>query len=151
MRTFRRILIVAAILAVAGWAVSGPAASYLHERSKPKFRKANVVERTVTSVVNSSGEVKPVMSVSIGSFVSGPITELHANFNDRVKKGQLMAKIDPKIYVAAWEGAQAMSGGRAILEVQRPIDHSLKGTSSWLRVVRDKATSMPQPSKAVPS
>jgi hypothetical protein len=35
--------------------------------------------------------------------------------------------------------------------VQRPIDHSLKGTSSWLRVVRDKATSMPQPSKAAPS
>ncbi|MGE0118963.1 MAG: methylenetetrahydrofolate reductase C-terminal domain-containing protein [Dongiaceae bacterium] len=55
------------------------------------------------------------------------------------------------VWVAAWEGAQAMSGGRAILEVQRPVDHSLKGTSSWLRVVRDKATPMPQPSQAAPS
>jgi hypothetical protein len=31
-----------------------------------------------------------------------------------------------------------MSGGMAILDVQRPVDHSLKGTSSWLRMVREK-------------
>jgi HlyD family secretion protein len=107
MRTLRRLLIVAVILGIAGWAVSGPAASYLHERSKPIFRKAKVVERTVTSVVNSSGEVKPVLSVSVGSFVSGPIDELYANFNDRVKEHEILAIIDPTIYVAAMEGAKA--------------------------------------------
>jgi hypothetical protein len=42
------------------------------------------------------------------------------------------------VWVAAWEGAQAMRGGRTILDLQRPVDHSLKGTSSWLRVVREK-------------
>ena len=52
------------------------------------------------------------------------------------------------VWVAAWEGAQAMGGGMAILDLQRPVDHSLKGTSSWLRVVREKATPMPQPAKA---
>jgi hypothetical protein len=55
------------------------------------------------------------------------------------------------VWVAAWEGAQAMGGGMAILDVQRPVDHSLKGTSSWLRVVREKATPMPQPAKAARS
>jgi HlyD family secretion protein len=107
MRILRRLLIVAAILGIAGWAVSGPAAGYLHERNRPNFRKAKVVERTVTSVVNSSGEVKPVMSVSVGSFVSGPIKYLYANFNDRVKAGQVLAVIDDRIYVAAKQGAIA--------------------------------------------
>jgi hypothetical protein len=52
------------------------------------------------------------------------------------------------VWVAAWEGAQTMGGGMAILDVQRPVDHSLKGTSSWLRVVREKSTPMAQPAKA---
>jgi hypothetical protein len=53
------------------------------------------------------------------------------------------------VWVAAWEGAQAMRGGMAILEVQPPVDNSLRGSSAWLRVLREKATPMPQPAKAV--
>jgi hypothetical protein len=79
------------------------------------------------------------------SLRNGPCGGVRANGNCEVKPEMKC------VWVAAWEGAQVMSGGRAILDVQRPVDHSLKGTSSWLRVVRDKATSMPQPSKAVPS
>ena len=43
------------------------------------------------------------------------------------------------VWVAAWEGAQLMSAGMTILDRQLPVDHSLKGSSSWLRVVREKA------------
>ena len=43
------------------------------------------------------------------------------------------------VWVAAWEGSQVMAGGKAILDIQRPVDNTLKGTSSWLRVVREKA------------
>jgi hypothetical protein len=42
------------------------------------------------------------------------------------------------VWVAAWEGAQRMSAGMTILDHQKPVDHSLKGSSSWLRVVREK-------------
>jgi HlyD family secretion protein len=65
------------------------------------------VRRSIVSVVNSTGEVKPVVSVSIGSFVSGPIIRMHADFNDRVTKDQLLAEIDPRIYKAAVDGATA--------------------------------------------
>jgi hypothetical protein len=41
------------------------------------------------------------------------------------------------VWVAAWEGSRTMRGGDKILEIQKPVDHSLKGTSSWLKVVRD--------------
>jgi Methylene-tetrahydrofolate reductase C terminal len=58
------------------------------------------------------------------------------------------------VWVAAWEGASAMSSGTTILDVQKPVDHSLKGSSSWLRVVREKtappAAAPPKP-KAVAS
>jgi HlyD family secretion protein len=107
MKLLRRLLIAVVVLGVAGWAVSRPAASYFQERNRPQFRETKVVRRTISAVVNSTGEVKAVLSVSIGSFVSGPITKLHVDFNDRVRKGQLMAEIDPQIYIAAKEGAQA--------------------------------------------
>ncbi|MCC6494498.1 MAG: efflux RND transporter periplasmic adaptor subunit [Pirellulales bacterium] len=69
-------------------------------------------------VVNSTGEVKPVLSVSVGSFVSGPIIKLHVEFNDRVKKDQLLAEIDPRIYVAAVQRDKASLATR-IADVER--------------------------------
>ena len=42
------------------------------------------------------------------------------------------------VWVAAWEGAQRMSAGMVIVDRQKPVDNTLKGTSSWLRVVREK-------------
>ena len=44
--------------------------------------------------------VKPVRSVSVGSFVSGPINEIYVDFNSKVKKGQLLAQIDPRLLQA---------------------------------------------------
>ena len=63
---------------------------------------------------------------------NGPCGGVRAN-------GHCEVKPDMKcVWVAAWEGARAMGGGMSILDVQRPVDNSLKGTSSWLRVVREK-------------
>jgi len=101
MRFFVKLLIVTAIIVGAGWAAYTPAMRYWRERNRPSFRTEEVTRRTITSVVNSTGEVKPVLSVLVGSFVSGPIEELHADFNDRVEKGQLLAEIDPRIYEAS--------------------------------------------------
>jgi hypothetical protein len=44
----------------------------------------------------------------------------------------------PCVWVKAWEGSQRMSAGDAILDVQKPVDNSIKETSTWLRVVREK-------------
>jgi HlyD family secretion protein len=59
------------------------------------------------SVVNSTGTINPVLSISVGSFVSGPIKELHVDFNQKVKKGQLMALIDPKLFKASVDRDEA--------------------------------------------
>ncbi len=47
------------------------------------------------------------------------------------------------VWVAAWEGDQRMSAGMVIVDRQKPVDNTLKGTSSWLRVVREKTAKAP--------
>jgi len=74
---------------------------FIRQRHQPKFHEAEVVRGDITSVVNSTGKVDPVLRVIVGTFVSGPIKELKVDFNDQVKKGQVLARIDPRIYEAA--------------------------------------------------
>ena len=120
MRTI--VILVVVLLVVVGAIAAGyqPASSYWQKRSTPKWRTAEVAEGDILSVVNSTGTIKPVLQVSVGSFVSGPIDATYvlkdrngdclvdkeglplniAEFNQEVQKGDEMAKIDPRIYKA---------------------------------------------------
>jgi HlyD family secretion protein len=64
------------------------------------YRELPVTRGEVVSVVNSTGTVQPVLSVQIGSFVSGPILGTEVDFNDQVAKGDVLANIDPRLFVA---------------------------------------------------
>jgi methylene-tetrahydrofolate reductase-like protein len=78
---------------------------------------------------------------------NGPCGGVRANGHCEVKPEMKC------VWVAAWEGAQRMSAGMVIVDRQKAVDHSLKGTSSWLRVVREKTAVSAQagPTKAVPA
>jgi HlyD family secretion protein len=52
----------------------------------------------VARAVSASGTVNPILTIIVGSYVSGVITEQYADYNTQVKKGQLCAKIDPRPY-----------------------------------------------------
>jgi HlyD family secretion protein len=80
---------------------------YLKAKSVPRFTTATVSTGKVETVVNSSGPIKPVQSVSVGSFVSGPIAEIKVDFNDKVKKDQVLAMIDPRLLQSAYDREQA--------------------------------------------
>ena len=112
MRIFFRLVILACLIAGVAYAAQR-GRTYWQERTRPKFRTADVTEGSITAVVNSTGEVKPVLSISVGSFVSGPIQALHVDFNETVTKGQLMAEIDPQLFAAA------VAGDRAVLAIRR--------------------------------
>jgi len=63
---------------------------------------------------------------------NGPCGGVRAN-------GHCEVKPDMKcVWVQAWNGSRHMAEGDRIEEVQKPVDNSLKGSSSWLRVVREK-------------
>ncbi|HEX4590351.1 MAG TPA: efflux RND transporter periplasmic adaptor subunit [Gemmataceae bacterium] len=107
MKRFRRWAIILGILAVGGWAVSAPLAAYWKERNRVRFREAEVSRGNVIAVVNSTGTVKPVQSVSVSTFVSGPIASIAVDFNDEVRKDQTLAEIDPRLYKASVAQARA--------------------------------------------
>lgn len=100
MRRLRTIIVILVMLAGLA-ALWQPAYTYWQKQNAPKWKTAAMVQGDVTAVVNATGTIKPVLQISVGAFVSGPIEKLHVEFNDEVKEGQLMAEIDPRIYVAA--------------------------------------------------
>ncbi len=61
----------------------------------------------ISATVNETGTVNPVNTVSVGSEVSGTIIYLGADYNSRVKKGQVLATLDPTDYQAAVDSSKA--------------------------------------------
>src|SRR5689334_14102936 len=75
--------------------------------SAPDYQTAVAEVRNVVSRVTTSGSLQAVVTVDVGSQVSGRIQELFADFNSPVKKGERIAKIDPSLFQAAAVQAQA--------------------------------------------
>jgi HlyD family secretion protein len=92
--------VVLLVLGGAGAAAFPSVQAYWKERRRVQYRQAEVTRGHIITVVNSTGTVQPVLSVPVGSFVSGPIEQLNADFNQEVKKGDLLAKIDPRLIEA---------------------------------------------------
>jgi HlyD family secretion protein len=93
--------VVFLVLGLIVWAVAGPLRTRLQEASRTSFREAVVTRGKIVAVVNATGTIKPVRSVTVGTFVSGPIQSIYVDFNDEVKKDDLLARIDPRIYIAS--------------------------------------------------
>src|SRR5260370_4259288 len=95
----RRLLWIVAIVVLAG-AITG---GYLYTQgvgALPAFRTAAVARGPLTSAVSATGTLNAVITVQVGSQVSGQIQELHADFNSQVKKDQVIARIDPDTFEA---------------------------------------------------
>jgi HlyD family secretion protein len=75
--------------------------------ARPAFRTAAVTRGPLTSAVSATGTLNAVITVQVGSQISGQIKELHADFNSVVKKGQLIARIDPDSFEAKVNQAKA--------------------------------------------
>jgi HlyD family secretion protein len=96
------ILLLAALIG-AGWYVlrepdTDPA---------PTYSQAQLRRGPIRAVVSATGTLNPINTVQVGSQVSGSIQYLHADFNDQVKQGQIIAQIDPALFVARRAEAQA--------------------------------------------
>lgn len=128
MKSFLKFCLFLGVCAGVGYAGYGPAIKYWKDRNRPEFRKVETDRGQITEVVNATGEVKPVLSVSVGSFVSGPIDELYVDFNDVVKKGDVLAEIDPRTYSAAVDADRAgLASRRAdVQRVQADLDQAIK-------------------------
>src|SRR5271156_3404768 len=94
-------LAIVAVIAVGGWYFYGGNSSGV------RMVTARVTEGPIVRSVTATGTVNPVITVQLGTYVSGPIIAIYKDYNAPVKKGQLIAKIDPSTYQVTVAIAQA--------------------------------------------
>ena len=81
--------------------------TYYTRSQKANFLKAKVQRGDLESAISATGTLSAVISVAVGSQVSGNVAKLYADFNSPVKKGQLVAQIDPAPFQTRVDQAKA--------------------------------------------
>ena len=113
----RRVLPIAAVLSLAVLAAVGVVWWFATTEAPVRYTTAPVTTGAVTRAVTATGTVNPVLTIIVGSYVSGVIQEIHCDFNTEVKKGQVCAKIDPRPYQTVVDQNQAnLAQAKAQLE-----------------------------------
>ncbi|HVA34310.1 MAG TPA: efflux RND transporter periplasmic adaptor subunit [Candidatus Baltobacteraceae bacterium] len=100
----RPMLVALAALVVAALIVG---TVIVRSQSTVKVTTAPVVRQTLTQSITASGTINAQNSVSVGTQVSGTISQLNVDFNSKVKKGQVLARIDPSTIQAQLDQASA--------------------------------------------
>ena len=77
------------------------------KRNAVQFKTAQVTRGSLKAAVTATGTVNPVVQVNVGTQVSGTIKHIYANYNSVVKKGQIIAQIDPATFQAQANQARA--------------------------------------------
>jgi HlyD family secretion protein len=103
-----RKLLVPVLVAVAlGGAGLGARQAFANKKPVADYQTVAVQEGSVAARVTATGTLSALVTVQVGSQVSGRVKELDANFNSTVKKGDVLALIDPELFQASLEQAQA--------------------------------------------
>jgi len=80
---------------------------FVSAQQAPAFRFTTVKRGDIQALVSATGTLNAVMTVSVGTQVSGQVSALFVDFNDHITKGQLLARIDPTIAQQGVADAQA--------------------------------------------
>lgn len=102
----KRIIVIALVLVVAAaavWYVMRPT----NTGSGVEYRFVNVTKGNLESVVASTGALDAVTTVQVGTQVSGIVNKIYVDFNDTVRKGQLIARIDTTLLASSVRDAKA--------------------------------------------
>jgi HlyD family secretion protein len=93
------ILVVLAVAVIAAFRLKG--------NDNPQYFTAKVDRGDIRQVVEATGTINAVTTVQVGSQVSGTVSRLYADFNSRVKRGQVIAQIDPSLFEGSLLQAKA--------------------------------------------
>jgi HlyD family secretion protein len=97
---------------------------FLGNRNQALYQTATIDRGTVRASISATGNCNAVVTVQVGSQVSGNIKALYADFNTKVKKGQLVAEIDPQAFQARVDQAKATldSARSAIVSARAQVE-----------------------------
>lgn len=117
------------------WALSGS--------SSPTYITAAVSRGAVTRSVTATGTVNPVLTITVGSYVSGVIQSISCDFNTRVHKGQLCAEIDPRPYqtIVDQDRANLATAQAQLVKDQANLSYAEASERRYLALYASNATS----------
>ncbi len=139
MQTKNKWLIVAGVVVIAGLFV----AFSLNKGTQPQHFTAKVERGEIRDVVEATGTINSVVTVQVGSQVSGTIAKLNADFNSRVHKGDVVALIDPALFQGALLQATAdLENAQANLEAARANYEKAKATLVQTKADYDRAVGL---------
>jgi HlyD family secretion protein len=99
MRLFKKTIVVLLVLAIAGAAFF-----FYKQQTTPRpeelYRFQKITRGDVTQNISANGTLNPVSLVNVGTQVSGRVSKLYVDFNDKVEKGQVLLELDPSLFTA---------------------------------------------------
>jgi HlyD family secretion protein len=104
-RQMRKMWVAIAVIGLA--AVGGAYVAFSRGAEGPSYRMAKVERGTIVSGVSASGTLAAVVTVQVGSQISGLVKEMLVDFNSEVRQGQLIARLDPATFEARLKQAEA--------------------------------------------
>lgn len=108
--------------------------------AQPAFRLAGIERGNVVAAVSATGTLNPVVSVQVGSQVSGQIKEIFVDYNSVVKKGDVIARIDPQSFELRVNQAMGdLEASRATEMTQRANVNALQAEVSRAQVALAEA------------
>ncbi|MCU6496350.1 efflux RND transporter periplasmic adaptor subunit [Rugamonas sp. A1-17] len=116
--TKKKMALAVGLLVICGASAAWYSKSKTPVVEPPRFRVAAADTGNITQTVTATGTINPVALINIGSQVSGTVSELKADFNDHVQKGQVLLKLDPTIFNAQIrQGEAQLASARANLRL----------------------------------
>jgi HlyD family secretion protein len=130
--------VIVGILVLAAVGVSGGAYyAYRRQPKPPEITKGTITRGSVVDTVGATGTLEAVTTVQVGSQVSGTVMELNADFNSIVRKGQIIARLDPSLFQTQIDQARA-NLVRAQADIER-LKVSLEDAKTKLQRAEDLA------------
>lgn len=124
-------LLLVLVLAAGGFAYS----SWSQKTAEPEFRTAKIEKGSLIAAVAASGTLQPVVSVQVGSQVSGQLKEVLVDFNSQVTKNQLIARIDPQSFEYRVRQAEAdLDAARAQVATQQAMIAAQRAAQAQIEV-----------------
>ena len=104
---------------------------------------APVTRGTVARAVTATGSINPVLTITVGSYISGVIQEINCDFNTKVRKGQLCAKIDPRPYqmVVEQDVASLASARAQLMKDEANLAYAQANAKRYSSLIDQRAAS----------
>ena len=136
----RRKLLIILITLVLGASAAAGYVYYNGYQQPPRYLTAQVERGRIAATVNATGTLNAVVTVQVGSQVSGTIGKLFADYNSPVTEGQIIAQIDPASFEARVSQARAnLSSARSAVQVAKASVENSKAAIETARANTESA------------